>query len=376
MTRATAIDTAGDGSSRENNFRIIRHSAAVAVILSHSFVLTLGIENLGREPLKAATGISFAEIAVNIFFVVSGFLVAQSIMSRRSLVAYAISRILRIYPALITVVCLTAFVLGPILTTLPLAEYFGAKSVYGYVVYNSAALHPLGMRFSLPGVFEDHPYPGVVNASLWTLPWEVWMYIVLALLFLTRLLRPRGRFVILWSGVMVVHLVIAFGLFEPSAGIAIAVRFLSYFFTGSLFFICRDRLRLTTGRQIIFTTVFVLWALVLRNDALLPFFLAHTTLFLSLYPPLVARRFCDGPDLSYGVYLYAYPVQQVLVSLMGRHDPYLNAALSLALTLPLAALSWYLVEKPALGLKGRLITWAGTASCRLHGRLPVREANR
>ena len=126
--------------SHENNFRIVRHIAATAVIFSHAFVVTGGYESLQSEPLERATGVSFAELAVNIFFVTSGFLVAQSILTRGSLVAYFISRALRIYPALILVVSLSALVLGPLVTVLSVGEYFTSKSVWAYIVYDATAL--------------------------------------------------------------------------------------------------------------------------------------------------------------------------------------------------------------------------------------------
>lgn len=340
--------------SHENNFRIIRHVAATAVIFSHAFIVNGGLENLIHEPMEGATGVSLAELAVDIFFVASGFLVTQSILTRGSLVAYSISRGLRIYPALIVVVCLSALVLGPLVTALPASEYFSTRSVFSYIFFDASALDPFHTRFELPGVFTGNPYPAVVNASLWTLPWEVWMYILLAGIFVARLLRSAGLATI-WLLLMAGHAASMFDIIDFGLRGEIALRFLSYFFTGALFYRYRDMLPLTPFRQAILTAVFVVVTLMARNAVLLPIFLAHTTLFLALHKPLVVKRLSKGADFSYGLYLYAYPVQQLLVMALGPHDPYLHTLLAFALTVPLAAFSWYLIEKPALALKPILI---------------------
>lgn len=340
--------------SYDNNFRIIRHVAASAVIFSHAFVLVDGVDNLVNEPLEGLTGVSFAELAVNIFFVASGYLVTQSILSRGSLVTYLISRGLRIYPALIAVVFLTALVLGPLVTSLSISEYFTTKSVYAYIFYDASALQPFKMRFELPGVFTTNPYPNAVNASLWTLPWEIWMYLVLAGLFVLRLLRGAWLMVF-WLLVMACHAAAMFDIIELGVHGEIALRFLAYFFSGALFYKYQKLLPLTLSRQIAMTAIFTVFTFGVQNATLLPLFVAHTTLFLAFYRPIVVRRLSKGADISYGIYLYAYPVQQALVMFLGPHDPYLNTLLSFIITAPLAALSWYYVEKPALALKPILI---------------------
>lgn len=350
--------------SHENNFRIVRHIAATAVIFSHAFIVNGGLENLAHEPLEAATSVSLAELAVNIFFITSGFLVTQSILTRGALTQYFVSRALRIYPALIMVVCLSALALGPLVTVLSANEYMTTKSVYAYIVYDASALNPFRMRYELPGVFPDNPYPNVVNASLWTLPWEIWMYILLAGLFAARLLRGVGL-AVFWVVLMGGHAAVAFDIADFGLWGEIALRFMASFFTGALFYRYRSWIVLTPLRQAIVTLVFVIVTLWVQNAVLLPFFLAHTTLFLALYPPLVMKSLSEGADFSYGIYLYAYPIQQLLVMLLGPHDPYLNTLLAFLLTVPMAALSWYLVEKPALGLKPVLMVRVDTAIGRL-----------
>lgn len=362
-------------TSHENNFRIIRHIAATAVIFSHAFIVNGGLGNLIHEPMEGATGVSLAELAVNIFFITSGFLVTQSILSRRSLIAYFISRGLRIYPALIVVVLLSALVLGPLITIQPVSQYLSTKSVYSYIFFDASAISPYHTRFELPGVFSDAPYPNVVNASLWTLPWEVWMYALLAGLFTARLLQSAGLF-IFWLLLMFGHATAAFEIVDFGLYGGVGLRFLSYFFTGALFYRYRDILSLTPARQTILTTGFIVVTLIVQNEVLLPLFLAQTTLFLSLYRPLVMKRLSNGADFSYGIYLYAYPVQQLLVMELGPHDPYVNALLTFVLTVPLAAFSWYFIEKPALSLKPILIARSLVLLSRFASLVPLRNSSR
>jgi peptidoglycan/LPS O-acetylase OafA/YrhL len=150
----------------------------------------LGLDyGTAQEPVHALIGATVAEIAVNVFFVLSGYLVTRSLLGHNDILDYILARALRIYPALIVLVLLTVFVLGPLTTTLALDDYFNTRSVYGYLVYDSVALSLFHTRFELPGVFENLPYAGIVNGSLWNLPWEMLMYGLLAVLFLTRLIH-------------------------------------------------------------------------------------------------------------------------------------------------------------------------------------------
>ena len=296
------------------------------------------------------TGKSFAEIAVDVFFVTSGYLVSQSLLTRRSLLDFVVSRVLRIYPALITVVVLTAFMLGPAVSTYSLRDYFSVKSVYSYVVFDGTALTPFHLRSSLPGVFAANPFPDIVNGSLWTLPWEVWMYVSLAMIFLVGLHRGPSL-ALIWVGAMLLHLLHAFGWVSLPIYSAIALRFIVYFYSGVAFYRYRDFVPLGLSGQALLTAIFIVVSFASHTDVLLPVFVTYTVMYLALDERLVLRRFCKGGDISYGVYLYSYPLQQLLVSWLGPHDAYSNVGLSLMLTVPVAIASWLLIEKPALGLK-------------------------
>lgn len=348
----------GGTISRENNFWLIRHAAAAAVIYAHAFPIAGGPDTV--EPLYALTGMNCGDIAVDVFFVTSGYLVTQSLLSGGgSLVSFVVSRAVRIYPALITVSCLTAFIIGPLLSTWPFHDYFSSKAVFSYAVYNSASLLPYRFRYELPGVFVDNPLPHVVNGSLWSLSWEIWMYGILAALFAAGCLR-RGLLIWLWSALICVFILSRFGVLELSPFAALGVRLQAFFFTGALFYRYREALRLTLIGQVLLTVVFVAGTAIVGNDWLLPLFLAHSVLFLAFYRPLLVSRVGKRADLSYGLYLYGYLIQQILALNLGPHNPYLNAVLALSLTLPVAMLSWFFIEKPVLERKKALIATAHT----------------
>ena len=167
--------------SHNNAFDALRLFAASLVLLSHCYPLTGH-----REPFLDRTGISLGDVGVLMFFAMSGFLVTRSWTSQPEPGAYALKRALRLFPALIVVVVLTALVLGPLVTTLPVGRYLAAPGTYLYVVKCSLLWT---FQNQLPGVFAGNVYPAAVNGSLWTLPVEALAYAVVAGVGLTVGLR-------------------------------------------------------------------------------------------------------------------------------------------------------------------------------------------
>lgn len=162
----------------ENNFEFIRISAALAVLFSHHYALS----KLWEPGLSSV--ISLGGIAVMIFFSISGFLVTQSWLSDRNAFRFCLRRALRIWPALIVVVIIAALVLGPAVTTLTINDYLIHGATWDYFQALIMRIH-----FVLPGVFNDNPGGASVNGSLWTIPYEVRCYIVMAIIGFLGLLR-------------------------------------------------------------------------------------------------------------------------------------------------------------------------------------------
>jgi peptidoglycan/LPS O-acetylase OafA/YrhL len=157
-----------------SGFDYLRLTLAVAVLVWHTFPILHDVP-VARDFFTSPWGV-LPRIILPMFFALSGFLVAAS-LERNSLPIFLAYRAIRIVPALAMEVGLSALILGPLMTTLPLSEYFSQRQVYGYF------LNAIGfIRYLLPGVFENNPWPRFVNGSLWTVPFELECYIALAML--------------------------------------------------------------------------------------------------------------------------------------------------------------------------------------------------
>jgi len=344
------LDTLAD--SRRNNLRIVRLVAASAVIFSHSYVVNLGIAALAREPLGALTGIDCGELAVDIFFVASGFLVGRSLLRGRDPVDFLLSRGLRIYPGLICAVLAMALLLGPLVTELGTHAYFREGRLYRFIAFDSTMVSPWRFMPGLPGAFTSLPYPNVVNASLWTLPWELWMYAILLGLFLVRGLGRAYPLVL--GAIGLAYAALSLHVWQMDPFLALAIRFLAVFHAGVAAYRYRDRITFSWPILAGLSAVMIVVSVATRSAMLLPPWLAYVVLFVAYHPGLVIERWCEGPDYSYGIYIYAYAVQQTLVWRFGPMAVFPSFLLAWGLTMPLAILSWHFVEKPALALKDRL----------------------
>ena len=184
-------------SPDRNNFAAIRLAMALSVLVSHSWWLATGQSAL--EPLHAWTQHTLGEHAVQVFFFLSGVVVAQSLFKSGSLLDFLAARVLRIFPALIACVLLTAVVLGPLVSAGSLGAYFADR---GWLAYIAKTLSLSTGSAPLPGVFADVPVKGLVNLSLWTLKYEVTCYAALALFGLAALRLPK------WRGLMTAGLAV------------------------------------------------------------------------------------------------------------------------------------------------------------------------
>lgn len=156
----------GKTNSRENNFNIIRFMAAIMVMAGH-------MAYIGGYSLPILWGQGIQSLGVKIFFLIGGYLISKSWLSDPNPLRYSIKRIFRIFPALVIYTVIAAYVVGPLLSDLPMREYYMNSQVSYYL--KNILLYPV---YGLPGVFSNNPYPNAVNGSLWTLPVEVSLYIL------------------------------------------------------------------------------------------------------------------------------------------------------------------------------------------------------
>ena len=336
-------------SSRDNNFNLIRMIAASLVLFSHSFALVTG--NSLDQPLARDLHTTLGTISVDVFFVTSGFLIAASITRRRDIAAFSLARIRRIYPAMLAATAMTVFGLGAIMTTNPILDYFTDPRTFGYLVKNSLIID--GVASKLPGVFVDNPFAGAVNGSLWTLPFEVRAYVAILVLWVATRAIQRTLDKDLFSPLLL--LLGSVGLFAflsqtPLPFVSgVGVRLYAMFFVGSSFFVLQRHIVLHTKA---FVALVALVAL-LSGDATTfhlayGISIAYLVFFLAHIPRGAIRAFNRFGDYSYGMYIFAFPVQQTLVAVVPSISIPEMIGASFTLTLGLAALSWHFVEKPAL----------------------------
>ena len=333
----------------------MRLFAATLVLFSHCYPL-LGIDR--QEPLRELTGyVAGGGIAVAIFFTISGYLVTASLHASAGLTDFFLKRALRIFPGLVVVVVLTAFVLGPAVTSLSLSGYFRSEVTYSYL-FNALLL----IHFPLPGVFADLPHAGGVNGSLWTLPVEAGMYVSLAVLGMLGMLRRRF---VTWIAVASLG---AFAILDNEPwGKTLAVwrlghaiefaRFGTFFFAGAALYQFRDAVPWRLGVALI---MIVLWVSTFRT-AFGIYVMFVAVAYLTIYLGRSSNRLFTGfgrfGDFSYGIYIYAFPVQQSLLEVIGWNmRPMVFFFVALGATLCFASLSWHLIEHPFLQLKHRLIS--------------------
>lgn len=341
--------------NRKNNFDVIRFLAASLVIFSHSFPLLLGNESI--EPLKRLSRqqMTLGGFAVAIFFVLSGFLIMMSFDRSKSLFAYVKARALRIFPALAVVLFLSIFILGPIFTVEPLREYFRNPGTYTYFTKNITLY---ANQYELPGVFTTNIYPNAVNGSLWTLYYEVMFYCFVPILSYLRLVTKRtckGLFI----GVTIVSLAIQVINLWHLADISFIssetfnmIYLFNYYLGGMTVYVYRDELSFSKIKAWIAFVLMVAFIMIGLPKFALATFGVYVLFYVSFFIKLILDNFTKYGDFSYGIYIYAFPIQQAVVHITeGKIGFVTNLLVVFIITLGYSFLSWHLIEKHALKLK-------------------------
>ena len=334
---------------RSTGFDYLRLGLAIAIVCWHSVVTCYGVDV--ETAISATAARPLIALLLPAFFSLSGFLVAGSLERSRTIGMFLGLRTLRIFPALAVESLISALVLGPLVTTLPLAAYVSAPEFFAYF------LNMLGdPHYLLPGVFQSNPTE-LVNGQLWTIPYELRCYVILTALALLGAVRRPAILLAVTAAYM------AWGLGDIAlrhpfyltyaAGPAPAWLLPASFLCGVLIHAYRERIPWSWPWGLASLAI----ALVLYDTPAGHFpavmFVAYATVFFGLTNPRKSGLL-KGADFSYGVYLYGSVVQQtVALSPWGRHW-WINAAVSVPVSVLVAALSWRLVEVRALGLKTHL----------------------
>lgn len=343
----TAPLLAGETAGRDNNVLAIRFAAAAIVILFHCYALT---DRWTEEPLYANFApMNLGVLGVEVFFVLSGFLVTQSWLARPALAPYTAARVLRIYPALVAATVFTMIIAGAT-GSLPWREYLGSPLTWRYFVRTASGLDVVD---KLPGAFANNPFPHAANGSLWTLPVELRLYVALALAGVAGLLaRPRAW---LAAGLVLVAAALAWPDQVPLDPNTRGTRLAALLFLlGSLACVWQRHLPLSLPAAAVAAALPIVDANGLARDGpLFALLLAYVVLVAAYHPALRLPGLARAPDYSYGLYVYAFPIQQAIVWAAPDIAPLPLFAAALAATLAVAAISWHALESPALRLKSR-----------------------
>ncbi|EKB12460.1 acyltransferase family protein [Aeromonas veronii] len=323
-----------------NNLTLARILLACSVIAYHALALT-GADP-AMDPIRRLSGfISTGGLAVALFFLLSGMLVCNSLRHHASVGYFTLARLLRVMPGLIVLLLVTVLLVGPSLTSLPLVDYVRHPLTLDYLWGNVR----FDTRYTLPGLFVNNPYPDVVNGSLWTLRWELACYGGLALAGLFGLTNSRALATLLCLvvcyGVVTHHPWLTHYLGQQPT----MLRLPCYFAFGCLLALWQHRLPLD---WLAVVTVLLCWAVRATPafDYLFVLAAASMLLWLCSLPRVVALHI--QLDISYGVYIYGFLVQQ----LVAFYLPALNWSQHLLLALPASIFCGYLsfrfIEQPCI----------------------------
>jgi peptidoglycan/LPS O-acetylase OafA/YrhL len=335
----------------------MRLLAAIAVLHSHSFAIVSGQRD--SQPIVPIIDVTVGTFAVHIFFAISGYLICGSAFKGKFF-EFLIARCLRIFPALILLLCVTCFIIGPFASESNASRYFSDPVTWKYFGKNGSMI--FGARFDLPGVFVSNPLTAMVNGSLWTLPYELRLYFVFSILCIlgSRLSGQATKYLFTVS-ILTIILITYTSTSTRSPG-SILRNFAEFVPPDLLYIFLLGSLTRVFARNIAIrpTYFFALFAglcilFLYIKGAVLPFYYACLPYLLVSIAYFFSRFAKSIPnDYSYSTYLWAFPIQQCLVLLMPRIGVVELSLVSVLIVGLLAHLTWVYVENPMIGLSKRL----------------------
>jgi peptidoglycan/LPS O-acetylase OafA/YrhL len=345
-TKRTILDEMRSAGPATTGFDYLRLGLATAVLAWHSVILSTGSIPLDRALWSGPFRFLPAAI-LPMFFALSGFLVSAS-LERTRVHQFLTLRVLRIVPALSVVVVLCALILGPLFTNLPLRDYFKSPEFGGFFLNIVGLVH-----FTLPGVFEHNPDARVIATQLWTIPFEFESYIALAILSLLNVLRDRRVFVRITVGCSLAATVYAWFIAPVSPfGHVPGPLLILCFLAAVSVYLYRDAIPYAHGLGIASAMVSAILLQIPSASYLAAFPIAYLTVWLGLKTP---PKIPFG-DLSYGVYLIHFPIEQTVMHFFpGAGSWWRLTLMALPPTFACAWLSWNLVEHPILGRKTSIL---------------------
>lgn len=337
----------------------MRISLAVAIVIYHTVPTSDGEYWDMRYWTGPFNGLISTMLPM--FFALSGFLVAGSLERTPKLSQFLTLRAIRLVPALAIEILLCALILGPLVTTYPLQQYFTDPEFWAYFRNVIGDVH-----FELPGVFEYLPFTDVVNASLWTVPLELKAYGLLSILMILGLTKRRWLLLAVLMTICILVPVHRFATDDVgSYGPMRAWPLITCFFCGMLVYSFRDKLVyniwLGAAAAIAAVVCFHFYQSQFWGAPLIAY---ATTVFGLIKMPRIPV--ISSGDYSYGLYLFAFPIQQTFAHYFpDAREWYWNAAFALTLGLAYAALSWHFIENPVLKRKKAILAWVDQVDTRV-----------
>ncbi|MDH6367895.1 MULTISPECIES: acyltransferase [unclassified Breznakia] len=308
---------------KSNNLSIMKLIAAILVIVSHSYTLTGSSQS---DVLKTLTNNqeSLGGLAVAVFFFSSGLLISRSIQKNYSFKGFFKARVKRIIPSLCIVIVFCTFVMGPILTTLPLFSYITNVQTWKYLL--NIVLIPI---HSLPGVFINAPYGSVVNGSLWTLPVEFCCYIIVFGLFHTKFLDKK-RILLLSPLALLAFVLCNFTTIPLFVSLRNYIQPVLIYYVGVLAYVYRDCISIKNWYGILALILIILcFALGIGKLGMI-LFAPVLFIVVGFSKKQVSSRIGELGKYSYAIYLVAFPIQQCLVYIFANQmSPLVNSILSI-----------------------------------------------
>jgi peptidoglycan/LPS O-acetylase OafA/YrhL len=334
-------------TQRLRNFDAIRLIAAASVIFSHAFLLSDGHEK--NEPFVRMTGNILGIHAVFVFLIVSGFLVTQSSKTSSSPRSFAWKRFLRIYPALAVCAFVSAFIIAPFFSDLSVSGYLSSTHGAKYVA-KVLLLHNVNEIPTVQFYVQRVGLGNYVNGSLWTIACEIYCYLILFFLVALDLV---GISIALLGLVSAVLFVVALKIELPFGEMVMNMLYcLPSFCTGVAMYFVHAKFGMSRAIALGCLAGLLLVAPTGQLMFLFPILGAYPVIYLGLSESISLGNATRYGDLSYGTYLYGWPVEQIVESVMGTSlSPWGLFAISLPIAMTCGWLSWHLVEKRALAFK-------------------------
>ena len=331
-----------------NNFDLIRLIAAWLVIYGHANAM---IPPVYHRADAIAVFLRFdysGALAVKVFFFLSGLVVTNSLLEKKNILQFVVARFFRIWPAFLLVLFFTSFFIGGYFTTLTLEQYFSHPDVYGYIYRNAM----MDIVFELPGVFQNSSSINnrSINGSIWSLPYELGAYILLLSFFILGLQNYK-KLSILVAFIFLLDVILENKVVFSWRSLNASVDDLAPFFAfGALLALFKDRV------VIDFKIVFALFLIyfIFRNSLYVKYIFYIFLLFCFLY--IFSRKFSlnlkINSDISYGVYIWGWPIQQVLAHTFPNLSFFQHVSVAIFLASVAGVFSWFLIEKPGMKIGG------------------------